>query len=257
MTKRLPALLSALASCAILSAQYCSPTFLNGCFSWSNQSVSIGSLNWVAGSDCSSSDFTAQSTAIVPGVATPMSVTSGNWTGCAVWVDLDQDQSFADSENLYYTYVGGSPSYTYNFNITLPSGTPAGSYRMRVIAPWGSDGFTAGGANGFGPCGDFQYGNFNDFTLVVSGSTSIATTTASPLRISPNPVEDHLTVQHDGGSALTHVAVLSLDGRRVLEVPVSATSGRMDLDLSALPTGTYLVNGTDGDRIWNTRVVKR
>ena len=98
---------------------------------------------------------------------------AGVWCGAAVWVDFDNSYSFEDTENLYYIYVGGDPSYTYDFTIPVPAGTPTGSYRLRVVTPWGSDGFLSSNTNGYGPCGDYQYGNFIDFTLNVIGATGI------------------------------------------------------------------------------------
>ena len=121
-------------------AQYCVPTFSFGCSQWNNQTVVIGDINWsLDATDCSISDYTDMSTEIVPGVATPMLVTNGHWCGCAVWVDLNNNQAFEANENLFYNYTGGDPSFDYNFDITLPAGTPVGSYRMRVVAGWGSD----------------------------------------------------------------------------------------------------------------------
>ncbi|MBL7965007.1 MAG: T9SS type A sorting domain-containing protein [Flavobacteriales bacterium] len=241
----------------LLSAQsYCSPTFLNGCTLWRNLSVNVGTINWVAGSDCFVSDFTSQSTVLTPGVAEPMTVSSGNWTGCAVWVDLNNNQNFEDSENLFHQYVGGDPSFTYNFTITLPPGTPAGSYRMRIIAGWGTDGFTPGSINGYGPCGNYQYGNFNDFTVVVSGSTAVAAQASSPLRISPNPTADRVTVVNGTTAVIAHVELRTLDGRLVMDLPVAGLSGPISADLSTLPCGTYLLTGRSQDEVWTTRVVK-
>ncbi|MBX7130634.1 MAG: hypothetical protein K1X58_15040, partial [Flavobacteriales bacterium] len=75
---------------SIVQAQYCSPTFANGCFNWYNQQVTIGDIDLPIGSaECGTSDHTALSTVMEPGVAEPMTVISGVWTGCAVWVDLN------------------------------------------------------------------------------------------------------------------------------------------------------------------------
>lgn len=241
--KRLPTL--ALLSLSFLGAQaqYCSPTFLNGCALWGTQQISIGSIDWSIGiSDCTVSDYTSIATTITPGVPTAMSVTNGNWCGCAVWIDLDQSQSFEDTENMYYIYVGGDPSYTYDFNITLPANTPPGSYRMRVISPWGSDGVSVG-ANGYGPCGSYQYGNFEDFTLSVVGSVGIDAVEAqhASALIAPNPTEGAITFDPGASDMARTVYVLSTDGRRVMEKAISAGAGVVQLDLGALPAGLYQV----------------
>lgn len=151
----------------ITEAQYCSPTFANGCFNWRNQNITLGSINWSIGTTaCTTSDYTNLSTTVNAGQTLPMSVTNGSWCGTGVWVDFNSDFTFDDSENLYHSYQAASVM-TYNFNITIPANVPSGSYRMRVIAGWGSDTFTSTGTNGYGACGNYQYGSFQDFTLQV------------------------------------------------------------------------------------------
>lgn len=252
--------LTLLTACMLrLHAQYCTPSFVNGCFDWHNQGMTLGTINWTAGSDCYYSDFTNLSTNIVPGVPEPMSVTSGNWTGCAVWVDLDNSGSFEDSENLYYSYVGGSPSYTYNFAITIPANTPAGNYRMRVIAPWGSDGYLSTNTNGYGPCGNYQYGNFNDFTLaVLGGSTGLAgLSPQGGLLAGPNPCADLLTVHVPADAVVSRILVTGTDGRIVRDLSPVAGARTVSIDLSGLAAGPYVLQTFDGDRMRTMRVVKQ
>jgi GEVED domain/Secretion system C-terminal sorting domain len=158
---------------------YCNPTFSNGCFSWKNQAITLNTLNWTIGATpCATSNYTNLSTNLTAGVPYPMSTTAGNWCGTSVWVDLNQNGAFENTENLYYNY-NGAQTHTYNFSITIPPATPTGIYRMRVIASWGSDGYTIGNANGFGGCGAFQYGNFDDFTLNITGACTATNNTMS------------------------------------------------------------------------------
>ena len=249
--------LSLVLSASAASAQsYCSPTFSNGCFSWTNLSISLGSLNWT-NSDCNISDYTGLGTPVTAGTPTAMTVVSGAWTGCAVWVDLNNDFTFQDTENLYYAYVGGSPSYTYSFNITVPANTPTGTYRMRVIAPWGSDGFLDTNTNGYGPCGIFQYGNFDDFTLNVSGTTGVGELTSASLLASPNPTTGTVWLGSDGKSPVQHIVVRAVDGRMVQDLSISASHGRVQLDLSALPDGMYMLECMSSATSHTVRVIKQ
>ena len=258
MNKRYALLLPVLFAAFASTAQYCSPTFPNGCFSWSNLSISLGTLNW-NNTDCTISDYTGLSTTVTAGVPTPMTVVNGTWTGCAVWVDLDNDGTFQDSENLHYEYVGGSPSYTYSFNITVPANTPSGVYRMRVIAPWGSDGFLTTNTNGYGPCGAYQYGNFNDFTLNVSGTTAVAEASAgatAPVLLSANPTNGLVALQASAAAPLQRVIVRSMDGRVVQDQAFAANMDRVQLDLSAVAEGAYVIECISGAGSSSLRVVK-
>lgn len=249
-----------IAAASPLTAQYCSPSFTSGCFLWRNQEVNIGTINWTLGaSDCMLFDYTAQSTVLTPGVAEPMTVVSGNWTGCAVWVDLNNNGAFEDSENLYYSYVGGDPSYTYSFSITLPMGTPAGSYRMRVVAPWGSDGFLNTNVNGYGPCGSYQYGNFDDFTVIVSG-TGVSEPISDQyegLVLAPNPCTDLVSVATSGEDPLERVVIVGTDGRLVKEFTLANATHTSVLDLAKLAPGTYVLRAFGGGSVWTTRVTRQ
>lgn len=249
-------LLAILCTPLIISAQYCSPSFINGCFLWNTQSVQIGTLDWsIGGEDCSQFDHTATSTAIVAGEATAMTVVSGVWCGCAVWVDLDNNGSFEDLENLYTIYTGGDPSYTYSFDLTIPEGTLPGAHRMRIISPWGSDGTTVG-ENGFGPCGSYQYGNFTDFTLDVSLPTTVAENPGSEggLHAGPNPTSGPITFRWPAFTAEDHVVLQSTDGRVVREW---TGAGTLEADLSDLPAGLYLVRPTGNGNGSPVRLVKQ
>jgi hypothetical protein len=237
-------------------AQYCSPTFALGCGLWTNQSVNIGTINWT-NSDCTISDYTNLSTTVTAGTTVPMTVVSGNWTGCAVWVDLNNDLTFQDSENLFYSYVGGDPSYTYSFSITIPAGTLTGSYRMRVIAPWGSDGFLDTNVNGYGPCGSFQYGNFDDFTLNVSGSSSIAEAVPTDLVATPNPTSGSLILQGDPNGSVLRVVVRGVDGRTMGVHVRGARIDPLEVDLTALPEGAYTLECVSRSALRTVRVIKQ
>ncbi len=241
------------------NAQYCSPNFSNGCSGWNIMNVNVGSsFNW-NNTDCTVWDQTADMIMVNPADSIPMSVTDGTWSGCTVWVDWNNSGSFEDSENLYHNYVGGDPSFTYNFNIGIPPATPEGAYRMRVIGAWGSDGFTSGSSNGYGPCGSFQYGNFNDFTLQVDNSTAVADVVASPetaFTASPNPTTGRMTLNFGQQAPKDRITLESMDGR-TLRAWNGTTAITLDMDLSALPAGLYLVRNTADQASRPLRIVKQ
>jgi len=258
--KRLSTLLSlaALASFSV-NAQYCSPTFSNGCFNWRVISATIGTASWTS-LDCSVSDQTATIAEALATDSVPMTVTTGTWAGCSVWVDWDQSSSFETTENLYHMYVGGDPSYTYAFNIGVPPGTAPGQYRMRIVAGWGSDGFTDPNGNGFGPCGSYQYGSFDDFTLDVTTTTSISALSANytgAITASPNPTTGLLTLQLNKASgARAEFVMESMDGRIVGKWQGREAS-TLEINISGLPAGIYLLRNSTETDAHPLRIVKQ
>jgi hypothetical protein len=240
-----------------MGQSYCSPTFDFGCSGWRCIALSVGTIEWTNAQACTVSDYSAMSATVAPGIPASMLVENGAWCGVSVWVDLDNSFSFEANENLYHTYVGGSPSHIYEFDITVPPGTPSGPYRMRVISPWGSDGFTEGSQNGYGPCGNFQYGNFLDFTLVVDASNSIDVVSAgSSLVVGPNPTTGPIFVDLPGAMGTDHfVQVIASDGKVAIQHSVNGDQ-RVQLDLSGLASGAYQVQSLSNNVVRSVRVVK-
>jgi len=187
-----------------------------------------------------------------------MTVTNGAWCGCAVWIDFDNNQTFDTIENVFHTYVGGSPSYTYNFNIAIPSWVPAGSYRMRVIGAWGSDGYTTGSGNGWGPCGSFQYGNFDDFTIVIAGPVGIhnpAAVAQPALSVSPNPAASfvNVTMNYKAGDH-ANLLLTDITGKTIRNLPV--TKEKEIIDISDLAKGIYMIHYSNGATQSTIKLVK-
>jgi hypothetical protein len=249
------ALLTLFAGASVQGQSYCEPSFANGCSNWRNLAITIGGLNWSAGGDaCTTSDYVVQSATVDAGQLSLMEVTNGVWCGCAVWVDLDNSQSFEAEENLFFAYQGADPSQTYSFMLDIPGDVPTGAYRMRVIAPWGSDGFTPGGTNGSGPCGSYQYGNFTDLTLNILASTGMADREAPVLLVAPNPGTGPVTLS--AAHAVEQIAVIGADGRIVYQASISPGQSPQ-LDLSHVPDGLYILHGRTADGLLRARWVKQ
>jgi hypothetical protein len=221
---------------------YCSPTFANGCFSWNTKEIAIGSISWSLGvEDCSVSDYTALQTDLTKGVAHPMTVVNGAWCGTGVWIDLNQDGAFDDAENLFYMYEA-SELQTYSFDITIPGTTANGLYRLRVVTGWGSDCFNVGD-NGYGACGSYQYGSFQDFTVNVTTAIGVEeniTFSPSDISISPNPVNESAMLTVGGSVNGSSYVILDQMGKQ-------AMSGRLMsngtlLNTESLAPGVYIIH---------------
>ncbi len=237
---------------------YCEPIFLNGCNLWNNQTILLDSINWQLGiTDCTVFDYTSISTTLDRGVSYPMTVTNGGWCGVGVWVDFNNDQGFDSTENLYHNYGNLTSNYTYNFNIMIPGSVNSGSYRMRVLAGWGTDCYTPS-ANGNGPCGDYQYGNFEDFTLNVSSSpvgVEKISNNISAIEAFPNPAVSSVTVSikdYNGNESL--LQLIDITGNVVRSVPVK--NKKEVIDMNDLSKGVYILRYADGVNSRCLRVVK-
>jgi len=118
---------------------YCSPTATNqanyGC---GVQDITVGSMSNSSGQPNSSQyyyDYSSQYTAFGTAGASlnySIRVGSGNASKIGIYVDWNQDGTFAASEQEVLTGTVGSNS-TYSSSFTVPNGTSAGVYRMRVV----------------------------------------------------------------------------------------------------------------------------
>ncbi|HEY8403889.1 MAG TPA: fibronectin type III domain-containing protein, partial [Flavobacteriales bacterium] len=82
---------------------------------------------------------------------------SGN-NGVRIWVDWNNNLEFEESEIVYQHY---SNEATKAGAISIPAGTPNGSYRLRIRSQWGS-------TTVYPPaCGNINWGEAEDYTLEV------------------------------------------------------------------------------------------
>ncbi|MCC3216082.1 GEVED domain-containing protein [Chryseobacterium sp. X308] len=222
---------------------YCLPSSTSQ-NSWLSDFSSTGGLVDMAYSSGSSvaggyQNLTTTSSKIInaPGSSTSVSFTAGGPTcGIGVWVDWNNNLTFEASERMFVTntYVTSTSG-----SITVPAGTPLGSYRMRVVTDYNS---TAPS----NPCATISRGEFIDFTFEVATSLSTSETNLKKKEVNvyPNPFKDVL-----------HVA----DIKNVKSVTVTDVAGRVvktidnptnELQLGELNSGLYLVtmNFKDGSK---------
>ncbi|UTW65693.1 T9SS type A sorting domain-containing protein [bacterium SCSIO 12643] len=147
--------------------------------------VTIGTINNTT--TCGNySDYTSQSTTVSAGSSVAMTISTLNAGGnagynddqVAVWVDWNNDQDFTDpGEQEYIVTYSSSVTFPLSFNITVPSNATSGSVRMRVRMVYEPD------DGQITPCGSSQWGEVEDYTLVVQGGTPAyctATSTTTP-----------------------------------------------------------------------------
>src|SRR5690606_8418795 len=80
-----------------------------------------------------------------------------------VWIDFNKDGNFTEAERIVYGTSTGTSVHSANF--TVPPTTLSGKTRMRVAMK-----YQAGNTS----CGNFTYGEVEDYTVIISGGTAIA-----------------------------------------------------------------------------------
>ncbi len=87
-----------------------------------------------------------------------------------------------------------------------------------------------------------------------SRNLSIEAATDKTTQIGPNPCFDHIRIQSNSGVAKTSIELFDKWGRLHISIQVQETE--YYLDMSALPSGIYLIRVNAGDHIYTKKIVK-
>jgi len=152
----------------IKGQSYCIPTM--DCASWGSEitNFQLNTINNPSG--CGSGgyqDFTAVSTNLTPGTSYNFTIQHAeSMHDYAIWVDLNNNGSFNDPGEFLIT--GSASGNTSTGSISLPPGTPPGTYRLRVRSEFiGTIGPMDACANSAGS----GEGETEDYSVVVPATT--------------------------------------------------------------------------------------
>ena len=183
--------------------QYCTPTFMIGCDDFDrieNFSTSGGVINITNNnSGCSPGYYqyiSGQSVSQYQGSDVSLSVQCGPeyQEGFKIWIDWNNNQSFADAGELVYS-SGFASINVFNTVITVPSGASVGVKRMRVLCsyddvPQTDDGCILG--QYFGECEDYNFevlGSANTPPTITAIADTVGCGTFGPLSFTIGDVE--------------------------------------------------------------------
>ncbi|CCG53808.1 Protein of unknown function precursor; putative adhesin [Flavobacterium indicum GPTSA100-9 = DSM 17447] len=231
-------------------------TAVNGCYCSSVPSSvdNLGITNVVLGATpytiapVTYVDNTATPEIIAPGATANLQLTfsTGYTYDINVWIDFNNDFDFDDAGELVKTGIACTnvEPNTVDASFTMPLTAPSGPHRMRI------------GSADFGqvppaPCYNGSYGVTLDFTV----DTSLATSSfdLSNFVAYPNPVKDVLNLSYS--TAITNVKVTNLLGQQVMTKNVNDTN--VQVNMSDLSAGAYIVTISSGDMIHTIKVVKQ
>ena len=123
----------------------------------------------------------------------------GGSHGLSIWVDFNNNGTFEVGERLYNA---AAIATGFTGSITIPGGTAAGDYRMRVRAWWNN--------LSPDPCSNISYGEAEDYKLTVlallpcSGTPVGGSVTVAPIAGTPGSTYGVTASGYSGGTGLTY-----------------------------------------------------
>ncbi len=154
-------------------------------------------------------------------------ITTGyNKENVRAWIDFNNDGMFDEEESIA-TSLGTVNNEQHSATFVIPSfavlNTPL---RLRVASDYHTLGLPQA-------CGMMTYGQVEDYTVVIQGNVGLQDVNVEKIKMYPNPVADVLYLSEK----LEDIEVYTTDGRTVMTAKTADY-----LDVSALPTGTYIIH---------------
>ncbi len=213
---------------------YCPSTSDDASTEWIER-VILNSIDNTSGNNDGYAAFTDQGTLLTLGQDYPLTLTPG-YSGFnyaeyfTVWIDLDGDGAFElPAERIFD--AGNSVNGTLTGSLTVPTGSPAGPMRMRVIMKYNTapdDGCTDG----------YDYGETEDYCVTLQAANAMDELSRGGIRLYPNPAVAHITLDLTG-SPTTSGVVEVLDNTGRLLMRELLWNGRALLPTLHLANGSY------------------
>jgi len=236
-----------LGTCDDCPVSYCESKGSNTSYEYID-AVKFGSIDNKSGNNSGYKDYTSLSTAVTAGSSVTITLAPGFTKGTTyneefvVWIDFNQDADFDDAGEKVYS--SGKVKKEVSGTITIPASALNGDTRMRVSMKYNS----APGA-----CESFTYGEVEDYTVTVSGGTSVVGSDLSSAYIFPIPVENTLNLDFPGIELDQNVVIKDMQGN--VKTSFVYGNAKNGVDISYLPRGIYLV-AVEGSNI-RKRLIKK
>ncbi|MNY14697.1 hypothetical protein D3C86_1478830 [compost metagenome] len=169
----------------------------------------------------------------------------------AAWIDFNGDFDFDDpGERIAFVSITSGASLVFNF--TVPSNAVTGTVKMRVRITFNP---AQGGEGPVSPCGTTNYGEVEDYNILISNPLGVESNYLDVISVYPNPAFDELKIDLAGlQSASISVELLDMTGK-VIQIQKNLEN-EGTLDLRTVAKGSYQVRITDGTTQRIERIVK-
>ena len=238
---------------------YCDSKGNRSTYEWIDN-VELGGMTNATGQNSGYGDFTSKVATLGQGTSNQMIVSAGfsgtayteHW---AVWIDFNQDGTFADSEKV----VSGSSSSSNNLTATVavPSNAILGQTRMRVSMKYNAAQTS---------CETFADGEVEDYTVNITASSSSLNVTYSDtnadvlgneantnLTAYPNPAVNNIQVKLSSRADNMTYRIVNVIGSVVKRGKLDSNN----INVSSLETGMYILEVNDGQKTLKTKILKK
>ncbi|WP_442264812.1 GEVED domain-containing protein [Tenacibaculum sp. ZS6-P6] len=241
---------------------YCDSRGQKSTYEWIDK-VEIGEISNYSNSNDGYADFTALETNLIRGVETPIVVSAGflsfTYTEFwSVWIDFNQDGSFSDEEKVVY---GSSNSREDLYGmINIPETALLGKTRMRVSMKYKSIQTS---------CEFFSEGEVEDYTINIiddqnsgdlkeadiTGAFAIGEVDVLKITAYPNPTIDYINVVLDEKQEHEVISYNIINSKG--QIVKSNNVNDLRIDISNLTSGVYIFEFFDGQKRFQTKIVRK
>lgn len=248
------------------------------------EKVAFNTISNASGNNGGYADFSNHCTTVLAGNVYPITLKPGFASATIpvywkVWIDYNMDGDFDDASE-YVGYGGGINPL--QGHMTIPTNVWNGTTTMRVAMKKGS--------YPTGPCESFQYGETEDYCIIIGGAEKPAlrigeerreiksneatkfTNTSTiktakrtdelselKLSISPNPSIHSSTIKL-GDEVRTvepdQIRILDMNGNTInANISSNSSNQNLEVDTSNLPSGIYLIIAIKGDHSYQSKLM--
>jgi hypothetical protein len=243
---------------SVTCSTYCASQGVSTDNEWIDRVV-IGSIDNASGNNNGYADFRALSAKVKPEQQVNIGLKSGQVSDFpkywSVWMDVNRDGDIGDEDELLLTGMTVD-DILFEKSITIPGEAEWGKTMLRVAMQYNKQSE---------PCGEFEYGEVEDYTLIVGNELDEKEFTAtslpnvpddSPLITAyPNPANSMMNINLDsqikGGGVLR---VQDMKGRILIS---KVMDHRVELNVSQLVSGVYIISYQNDDVKLHKRFIKR